>query len=203
MDIAIIIPCHGRERLAEAVINYHMKIPHTVVIPVWEDIKPLGKKFNDSIEWLKGKDYNIQGAMIVGSDDIIHEKYFAAIRISKPLYCELERCFWYNGETGDMWCTPGMEVGAGKYFSNRFLQRCSYRPYVDELDRNVDRGPKRFLAPQYERQGVDIPWIIDIKGPESMHSWEKSIGQRRSYQVDAVESFKEFGLAEKDWRGLV
>lgn len=203
MDIAIIIPCHGRERLAKAVINYHLNIPHTIVIPVKEDIKPLGKKFNAGFLWLKNANYDIQGAMIVGSDDIVHEKYFQAIRLTKPLYCHLERCLWYNGATGDMWCTPGMQVGAGKYFSNKFLARCDYEPYDATLDRNVDNGPKRFLAPQFERQGVDIPWIIDIKGPESMWSWEYSIGQRRSYEVDSTEAFKDFGLNEKQWRGLV
>lgn len=201
--IAIIIPCYGRERLTERVIAYHTQIPDSMVISVKTDTRPLGKKFNEGFLYLKEKELDIMGAMIVGSDDIIHENYFEHIRGAAPLYCELGRCFYYNGETGDMACTPGMESGAGKYFSNAFLTRCSYEPYVDTLDRNVDRGPKRFLAPQFERVSVDIPWIIDIKGPESMWSWDHVISQRRTYKVDATESFKEFGLHEPSWRGLV
>jgi len=201
--IAVVIPCHGRERLAERVIEYHTQMPGTLVLSVWTDTQPLGKKFNEGFLQIKKDNPDIIGAMIVGSDDLIHEQYFRHIRQTKPLYSELARCLYYNGETGDMRCTPGMEVGAGKYFSRAFLDRCDYKPYVDELDRNVDRGPKRFLAPQFERLSIDIPWIIDIKGPESMWGWDHAVGQRRTYEVDAYQAFKEFGLNELMWKGLV
>ena len=201
--IAVVIPCHGRERLAERVIDYHSRMPGVLVVANWRDTQPLGKKFNQSFEYLKEKRPDIIGAMIVGSDDLIHEQYFQHIRNTLPLYTELARCLYYNGETGDMQCTNGMESGAGKYFSNEFLARCDYQPYVGTLERNVDRGPKRFLAPQYERLSIDIPWIIDIKGPESMWGWDHAVGQRGTYEVDAYQAFKEFGLDEPMWRGLV
>jgi len=201
--IAVVIPCHGRERLAERVIDYHVQMPGTLVISIHKDIKPLGRKFNEGFRYIQEKKPDIIGAMIVGSDDLIHEQYFQHIRNIQPLYTELGRCLYYNGETGDMRCTPGMEAGAGKYFSNEFLARCDYKPYVESLNRNLDRGPKRFLAPQFERLSIDIPWIIDIKGPESMWSWDHAVGQRATYEVDPYQAFKEFGLDEPMWRGLV
>jgi len=203
LKIAIVIPCHGREKLAEKVIEYHKKIPYTFVIPVTQDIQPLGRKFNEGFKWIKKSNLKVDGAMIVGSDNIIHRQYFTWLRLNKPLYCELGECFYYNGETGEMCRTPGMQAGAGKYFSQEFLERCDYEPYVATLDRNVDNGPKRFLAPQYERKNLDEPWVIDIKGPESMWTYKHARDQRRTYDVDARESFDYYNQKIEDWEDLV
>ena len=204
MNIAVVIPWHGRVKLARKVFSYHASNP---VFTEGGVNDPLGAKFNRGFAHVRNWPLDVyDGAMIVGSDDLIHPDYFAWIRENKPVYCELGACHWFNGETGEMRAAEGSRLGAGTYMSREYLERCSYAPYEPEKNKMLDSGPPRWLK-RGERTTLDPPehpiYLIDIKGPGSMWGWDWVTRLPRQRRVDADKVFASFGLEKEEWMGLV
>lgn len=219
MKIAMVIPVHGSEKrleLAKRVILYYetMDVPglqvKTVVVRdhgsdwpttlphvvVSHRSDPIGKKFNDGINI--GTVYPFDGVMIVGSDDLIAPSVFQQIARDLPIYQELRGVHFYDSHSGEMVWDPHFLCGSGKYFSAEFLDRCDWRPYDDEADKNVDKGPNRFIGPG-ERLALhaseDAPVALSIEVSDNMTPWEqKTLNAHPVHDKEAV-----FTAMDDEW----
>lgn len=103
MNIAVVIPIHKREELARRVIGYYKSLDvrglRLFVVPVLSDLEcdlwneltppkmfslnePLAAKFNKGIDACRMLD--IEGVMIVGSDDLIAPWVFEGVAKKDP-----------------------------------------------------------------------------------------------------------------------
>lgn len=223
--IAISIPIKGREELARRVIAYYDTLDiegvRLFVVPNMSDIdtselwhelsppkvfslnEPLGHKFNEGIDDCCQLD--VDGVMIVGSDDLISPAVFIEIRDNLPEYQEIRGVHFFNSETGEMVFERGFMCGAGKYFSRSFLDACDCRPYDEEAERNVDKGPDAWLDGERSviRAGLRSPLCIDIKTAENMWGWDTVKGYFGLEECDAEDIFAEMNEETPDrWSGL-
>jgi len=167
-NIDIAMPTMARKELTKIVKSHYRK--HKVFSSEQDPTETLGQNFNKCFELAREDDNKSFGVMVVGSDDLINPDYFEFLEDTRPYYCDLGACYWYNLQTGEMILTEGISLGAGKYFSKQFLTRCDWKPYEDELNKNIDRGPSRFFD-KTERLTQTKPWCIDMKGPGSLWKW--------------------------------
>jgi hypothetical protein len=215
MTTAICIPVWGRHELAERVIDYYRArreryglsiilgasepLPYATddCKVVFTENSPLSAKFNNTIEGARDHD----GVMVVGSDNIIHDDYFEWIAANKPVFSELGSCYYFEQATGEMLLHWRAVLGAGKYMSREMLQRCSYRPYAEDLDRNVDGGPKRFVRQGECHHLTTVNWAIDVKTPEE-NMWDFDYIRtkyRNTENAEAKGVFNAFNLDVNDW----
>jgi len=215
MRIAVCIPIWKRYELTEKVLDYYRDlrcytdisiilgasegVPFDIsdCTVVCTDNEPLSAKFNNTIEGAVGCD----GAMIVGSDNIIHAGYFRWIEEERPVFSELGSCYYLDQVTGEMLLHWRAVLGAGKYMSREMLERCAYRPYAENLNINVDGGPKRFVKHGECHHLTTVNWAIDIKTPEE-NKWsfdhiKTKYCNTENAKAEAV--FPTFGLDVKDW----
>lgn len=196
-NIAVVIPIHGRHELSRRVIAYYATLDplqtgcRLFVVPVMDEIEsdlwnqlsppkafalnePLGHKFNEGIRDCQM--YDIDGVMIVGSDDLVSPAVFRNLAEKDPMYQEIRGVHFFNSQSGEMVFERTFVSGAGKYFSREVLDTCQWSPYDEEGDRNLDSGPNRFLGgiPQ-ERvyASLNTPMVIDIKTVTNMWDWNK------------------------------
>ena len=211
--IGVCIPAWGRHSLTERVLDYYRGLrtdfPIEIILGLSEDVPygvsdltvvhspnhPLGSKFNDIVEATKG----LRGAMIVGSDDIIHRDYFSWLMENDEEFVELGRCYYFDQESGRMVRHYKGILGAGKWLRRSMLERCGYRPYRDSLTSNVDSGPVRFAL---SKRLIEQDWAIDIKTPsENMWDFDHIVGRyQNTEEADASPVFRSFGLDVNDWR---
>ena len=216
MNISVCIPVWGRDALTEKVIDYYRELRKEfgfgIVVGLSEEVSynlddclvvytentPLSKKFNDIIE---SSFWGAEGVMIVGSDNLIHPEYFRWIAEKRPVFSELGRCFYVDQATGDTLLHWQAVLGAGKYMSKRILMRCDYRPYEENLNRNVDGGPKRFVAENECHHLTTQNWAIDIKTPEeNMWSFDHIREKYKNTEYAKAEDvFSTLGLDANDW----
>lgn len=224
VKIAVVIPIHGRTELARRVVLYYetlcIKGVDITIVPVVDtgdeasefmanaiagENLALGAKFNFGI-WSCGLlEEGIRGVMIVGSDDLIHPEMFERIRDEKPLYLEIGGCHFFESQTGCMLYIEKFNCGAGKYFSHEFLDRCDWKPYDDELNKNVDTSPRGYLK-SGERQlfltTKTKPLCIDIKtANENMwdFAWVEAQGGVELTAPETAHCFKEMNNERPEW----
>lgn len=207
MNIAVVIPIHKREELARRVIGYYESLDvrglRLFVVPVLSDLEcnlwnelnppkafslnePLAAKFNKGIDACRMLD--IDGVMIVGSDDLIAPWVFEGVAKKRPFYQEVRGVHFFNSKTGQLVFDHQFKCGAGKYFSKDFLDKSNWNPYDEWKDKNVDSGPERYLASgrtEIKQASMYKPACIDIKTDENMWDWE---WVKRLPGIEGVES---------------
>jgi len=226
MNIAVVIPVHKREELARRVIGYYESIDvrdlRLFVVPVLSDLEcdlwselsppkvfslnePLSAKFNKGIDACRMLD--IEGVMIVGSDDLIAPWVFEGVAKKRPFYQEVRGVHFFNSQTEQLVFDHQFKCGAGKYFSKDFLDKSNWNPYDEWKDKNVDSGPERYLASgrtEIKQASMYKPACIDIKTDENMWDWE---WVKRLPGIEGVESPSEVFAHMDDemverWSGL-
>jgi len=216
MKLAICIPIWGRDDLTQQVLDYYRDLREEfgfkIIVGlsemvafdlsdcyvVFSENAPLSAKFNNIFEAVP-RDY--EGAMIIGSDNLIHPEYFRWVAGKKPVFSELGRCFYFEQATGEMLLHYRAVLGAGKYLSRKVLMRCDYRPYEENLNRNVDGGPKRFVADGECVHLTGQNWAIDIKTPEE-NMWSFNHIKRKYKNTEnakAEDVFNTFDLDVNSW----
>lgn len=227
IKIAVVIPIHGRTELAKRVVLYYETLSirgvEIVVAPAVDNASDmetfstpyvcsnlaLGTKFNLGIWSCNTYHEGVDGVMIVGSDDLIHPGVFRLIRDYRPLYQEIRGCHFFESQTGRMAFVERFNCGAGKYFSREFLDRCDWKPYDGELNKNVDSSPRAYLK-SGERglylSSTTHPGCIDIKtANENMwdFEWVEAQGPVDLTAQQTARCFKEMNGERPDWwRGL-
>jgi hypothetical protein len=169
---------------------------------------PLGRKFNFGIEVLKLK--QLDGVMIVGSDDLISPYVFRELEKQEPYYMEIGGCHFFESQTGRMRFIHNFNCGAGKYFSRAFLDICEWQPYENDALANVDKGPRRFLKSGERtiwQSSKTEPFCIDIKtAKENMWDFEWVEKDDMGIELTGAEIGKCFKDMNNErpvwWRGL-
>lgn len=141
---------------------------------------PLSQKWNAGIAyaWI----FKPDAVVLVGSDDLLNAAYFeyAAALPETVLYSELSSLYFYDLASGQCAFVPRFRVHPGRMFRRELLDRCRWRPYRGDLDRNVDSGTYWLTAPlSGEEKRFETPpgvVCIDVKGAENIWSFDE---QRR------------------------
>jgi hypothetical protein len=150
---------------------------------------------------------DIEGVMIIGSDDLVAPWVFESLAKKRPQYQEVRGVHFYNSQTGEMVFDRQFKCGAGKYFSVDFLDACDWEPYDELKDKNVDDGPSRFLAGvKHERMQASkfVPACIDIKTDDNMWGWRWVKGLPGAEGVESPDRVFEMMDDEmiERWSGL-
>lgn len=208
MKIAIVTAVWGRPRLTELVLDYYRRIavPGLTLkrygavtgspppVDGWEYVdvpnEPLGAKWNAACEF--AYDADPDGYLIVGSDDLIEPSYFEFLAQGDYDWVEPRTLFMYDIPTRRCVELYRAAPGAGRYFSRAHMERFGGRPFLDERTVNLDADPKRFIneLPDHRRLAVRSYCILDLKGPNNMHSFDKIAGvaSRRAWNPGDVFS---------------
>lgn len=227
MTIGITIPVHGSEKrfeLARRVLSYYatMELPGITLLPmplidpdregawgtdlsgvcVWDESAPVGERFNEGFHAFR--DVHVDGVMIVGSDDLVAPAVFQQIVKDRPAYQEVTGLHFYNTETRLMLWDPKFLVGSGKYFSRKVLDRCGWRPYDPNSEKNVDKDPRKHLKPGERvalHAGVHDPLVLSIEVADNMTPWE--VKTRNAYVVPNKHMVFEAMNDEDEYRWVV
>jgi len=105
---------------------------------------PVSNKHNALLE--KAKDLNVDGVVLLGSDDLLSDGYFDWVYKQKPTsknVLGLKDIFFYDTKTkkGGVWNgykNGTQSVGAGRFFSKYILEKVNYKLWSDGINSGLD-----------------------------------------------------------------
>lgn len=135
--------------------------------------QPVSDKHNALIQSLKGKDYD--GAILIGSDDLIEPKLFDFYQNLEHDYFGFPDVYYWKPKTNTLAYWNGFFMGAGRYFSSKTLEACNYTLWRNGLNKGLDTSQRTLLESsgvklhQISHKDLDT-MIVDVKGFGSISS---------------------------------
>lgn len=156
MNLGLLTCIWGRPRLTELVLRYYEKLDideyvaavsenriHEEREPYWHfpyfDNDPLSNKWNNGINFMEASD--IDGIMIVGSDDLVTPSYIEAAKYLLEQgadYIFLPSLYFYNLKDGRMHYCLAERLGLGRVLSRRLLDMLDWKPWPDGMNKGLD-----------------------------------------------------------------
>lgn len=137
---------------------------------------PVSNKHNALIQSLKGKDYD--GAILIGSDDLIEKKLFAYYHKMANIgtgYYGFQDVYYWQPKQNRLAHWNGRFMGAGRFFTRQVLEKMDYTLWREGLMSGLDTSNRTLL----ELNGINIKqskltdldaMIVDVKGFGSISS---------------------------------
>lgn len=166
---------------------------------VWTENKPLGKKHNDGLKALKGKDFDY--ILQLGSDDLISNDYLHYALFGMQSGFDLfgvNRLYFvdYNTKQGckfDLSTQASTLVGAGRFISHKSIKRLKYNIWPDSINRGLDMTSQLNLSTIGVTPNIlqtTNYCVCDVKSEVNIWSFERFDKFHES--VDYEEIKKEF-----------
>ena len=160
---------------------------------------PVSNKHNALMQSLKGKDYD--GAILIGSDDIIEPKLFAYYHKMANIgtgYYGFQDVYYWQPKQNRLAHWNGRFMGAGRFFTRQVLEDMNYTLWRDGLMSGLDTSNRTLL----ELNGINIKqaklsdmdaMIVDVKGFGSISSEGiVQAGINQNGEQDINELYKRF-----------
>lgn len=207
----IILTCvHGRPEITEIFLdNIPSKYPIVIVGDMEDecgqiiaqygnttylqaDNKPLGRKFNKGLAYLKDKDFDY--VFIAGSDDIFQPELFDYYETLKGKYDYVGLLdFYFHDFQMTKYCPgfvhdrKGEPHGAGRMISRKVLEQLDFKLWDDDLNSGLDASMTKRLKPlslktyffSMKKKGF---WAVDLKSKNNLH-------QMSAYNGEIVTDF--------------
>ena len=171
---------------------------------------PLGAKMNAALFDAKGKDFDY--IMQVGSDDLIRSDYWAYVLPMMNAGVKmfgLNRLYVYCSELhrGIIVDTGTVTFGAGRFIHRSLLDACRWKLWTDSRGKGLDLDSEERIwdCTNVAPMQVVNPWLpllLDIKGADSIHSYEEFKGEAAGAE-DMRVLFPELRYMQQDaylWR---
>ena len=185
-----------RHELERIVIEYYLKLSKTfnfdIVVCGSEGAKsaqiakecvyieypnqPVSNKHNALMQSLKGKGYD--GAILIGSDDLIEPKlfsYYHKLADLKAGYYGFPDVYYWQPKQERLSYWNGRFMGAGRFFSRHVLEDMNYTLWRDGINSGLDTSQRTLLElkghkiNQTSLKQLDA-MIVDVKGFGSISS---------------------------------
>lgn len=178
---------------------------------------PLGAKWNAALSLLRDQD--VDGVVILGSDDLLNERFFHVLKESLDEGCllaGLDTFFVLESRSGRLmeWLgylppREGESIGAGRFLHRELLERLNWHLWEDGLNAGLDASMWRLLRADADRRGqsftsrtincrkegivlVDVKSSIQINGLENL-----ALSSGRVRMVGAPRQFLEKSYPRK------
>lgn len=155
---------------------------HGNTIYLQSENKPLGRKFNKGLEYLRDKDFDY--VFITGSDDIFQPElldYYETLK-GKYDYVGLTD-FYFHDFQATKYCPgfihdrKGEPHGAGRMISRKVLEQLDFKLWDDGLNSGLDASMTKKLKPlslktyvfSLKKKGF---WAVDLKSKENIHQMD-------------------------------
>lgn len=172
---------------------------------------PLGAKWNAALSLLRDQD--VDGVVILGSDDLLNERFFHVLKTLVDEGCQLaglDTFFVLEGRNGRLmeWLgylppREGESIGAGRFLHRELLERLNWHLWEDGLNAGLDASMWRLLRADAARRGktfssktihcreegitlVDVKSSVQINGLEGL-----ALASGRIRMVGAPRQFLE------------
>lgn len=166
---------------------------------VWSENKPLGKKHNAGLEYLRNKEFDY--ILQLGSDDLITSEYL------NYSYSAMEKGLDLFGVTKLYFVEPKLEkacyfsltthqstlIGAGRFISHKAIKKLNYKLWPDGINRGLDMTSQNNLAligVAPEIINTSSICVLDVKSEVNIWSYD-TFGDNYP-EVKYKEAIKEF-----------
>jgi hypothetical protein len=128
---------------------------------------PLTEKHNALLK--KAKEYNVEGVILIGSDDLIgfeQLKKYKEFTAEETEYIGWRDCYFYDTQKKELKYFEGygQSIGAGRYFSKAVLEAADWQLWTGKKNRSLDANCKKRLEGLGVRERVlDTSEIFDVK----------------------------------------
>lgn len=144
---------------------------------VEETNDPLGAKWNRGLQAFE--DTDVDGVMVIGSDDLISPAYFEQVRDANAEVFSFRGCTMYVQEPRVRLAhSKKFHTGAGRYLSAKLLKRIKYKGWpggraykLDGALDNLVESNTRLGARKWAHNGEGGAWMVDVKTAENMWSF--------------------------------
>jgi len=129
-------------------------------------------KFNVSLKTIQK--YNPDNVLILGSDDVISSDTLCWY-IDHDDYdlVGTQNLYVYNSSTRELIKLWLQNIGAGRMYHRRVLDKYDWNIWPNGLKRNLDQNSYRLVEPDIKTSIKTNGFLLDIKTNNNITSWEK------------------------------
>jgi len=166
----------------------------------WAENKPLGKKHNDGLEYVKNGDWEY--ILQLGSDDLLSNEYlhYALYAMQSGLdFFGVDAIYFADSETKKacefkLSTQAAKLIGAGRFISHKALASVDYRPWPNEISKGLDMTSQALLESKGYKPTVlktSEICVLDVKSSVNIWSFDRFAKFNPSVDWSRIETFFE------------